>query len=174
MNRKMVDTVWLGISIFFFLMFAVSFLLMPLESEVPTENTSVYSLVAGLMFWSSIIMVIVTQCVLAFRRKYWFETHRIRKVRASQKIGVISFFENIYATVADIVSILSFIGFIVSTIVTHGTGYICYVLLSLFVFSFGMHCVLNGRIYYYVVNQNKYIQAVEKEQTNLFKQERKA
>lgn len=166
MSRKQVDTIWLGLSIFFFLMFSVSFLLMPLGSETPTENISAYTMVAGLMFWISIIMGIVTQCVLAHRRRSWYVIHRIRKVRATQKFGVISFFKNSYATVADAVTILSLIGLVIAMIATQGTGYICYVLVSLFVFSFSMHCILNGKVFYHIINQNKMLQAIEKERAN--------
>lgn len=173
MNKKKVDKIWFGFSIFFFLMLAVSFLLMPLGSEIPTESISTYTLVAGLMFWISIIMGIVTQCVLAFRRKSWYVIHRIKEERTSQKIGLVSFFQNIYATVADVVAILSLVGLVIAMIETQGTGYICYVFVSLFVFSFSMHCILNGKIYYYVINQNKMLQAIEKERANSYKEERK-
>lgn len=166
MSRKSVDTIWLGLSIFFFLMFAVSFLLMPLGSETPTENISAYTMVAGLVFWISIIMGIVTQCVLAHRRRSWYVIHRIRKVRATQKVGLISFFKNSYAIVADVVTILSLIGLVIAMIATQGTGYVCYVLVSLFVFSFSMHCILNGKVFYHIINQNKMLQAIEKERAN--------
>lgn len=162
MNRKQVDTIWLGFSILSFLMLSVSFLLMPLGSEILTENLSTYTLVAGLMFWSSIIMGIATQCVLAYRRRSWYVIHRIRKVRVTQKVGLVSFFKNAYATVADVVAILSLIGLVIVTIATQGTGYICYVLVSAFVFSFSMHCILNGKGFYYITNQDKLLQAIEK------------
>lgn len=166
MNRKQVDSIWMGISILFFLLLAISFLLMPLGGESPTDNISVYTLIAGLVFWISIIMGIVTQCVLSHRRKTWYVIHRIRKVRSTQKVGLISFFKNAYAVVADVAMIASLIGLIFAMIVTKGTGYICYVLVSLFVFSFSMHCILNGKIYYHVINQNKMLQAIEKERAN--------
>ena len=166
MSRKQVDTIWLGLSIFFFLMLSISFLLMSLGSETPTESISAYTMVAGLMFWISIIMGIVTQCVLAHRRRSWYVIYRIRKVRATQKIGFVSFFKNSYATVADAVTILSLIGLVIAMIATQGTGYICYVLVSLFVFSFSMHCILNGKVFYHIINQNKMLQAIEKKRAN--------
>ena len=166
MNRKQVDGIWLGISIFSFLLLSISFLLMPLGSELPSERISGYTLVSGLMFWISIIVGIAAQCVLAHRRKAWFEIHRVRKVKATQRIGLISFFKNAYAAIADIVAIVSLIGLIIAMVVTQGIGYICYVLIALFTFSFSMHCILNGRIYHYVINQNKLSQAIEKEIAN--------
>lgn len=173
MSRKQVDTIWLGFSIFFFFMFAVSFLLMPLGDEVYDEGLSSYSFIAGLMFWISIIMAIITQCVLSWRRKSWYVIHRIRRAKNIQRIGVISFFKNGYATIADVIATLSLLGFVVAMIATQGAGYICYVLVSLFVFSFSMHCILNGKVYYHIVNQNKKLQNIEKERAKLSKLERK-
>ena len=173
MNRKQVDSIWLGVSIFFFFMLAVSFLLMPLESETPTESLSIYTLVAGLMFWISIMMGIVTQCVLAHRRKSWHTIHRIKKARLSQRVGIISFFQNTYAAVADVFTILSILGLIIAMIVTQGMGYVCYILVCLFVFSFSMHCILNGKIFYYIINQDKILKTIEKERINSVKKERK-
>lgn len=147
-------------------MFSVSFLLMPLGSETPTESISAYTMVAGLMFWISIIMGIVTQCVLAYRRRDWYAIHRIRKARSTQKIGLLSFFKNFYAIIADVVATISLIGLVISMIVTQGTGYVCYVFVSLFVFSFSMHCILNGKVFYHITNQNKMLQAIEKERAN--------
>lgn len=173
MKRKKVDIIWLCSSIFSFLVLAVSFLLMPLESESPSDRLSIYSLVVGIVFWLSLMTGIVTQCVLAYRRRVWYGFHRIRRSRATQRIGLISFFKNPYAIVADIIGIVSLIGLIVAAIVTQGTGYICYVFVSLFVFFFSMHCVLNGKIFYYIINQRKILDATEKEREKVSSSERK-
>ncbi|MBQ2943199.1 MAG: hypothetical protein IJD93_00670 [Ruminococcus sp.] len=173
MNRKQVDSIWMGVSVFFFLLLSVSFLLMPIGNETSAEGISIYSFIAGLVFWISLIMGIVTQCILAYRRKTWYVMNRARKVRSTQRIGLFSFFENTYAAVADVVAIISLIGLIIALFATQGIGYICYVLFSLFVFSFSMHCILNGKIYYHVVYQNKLLQTIEKERANSSKEERK-
>ena len=173
MNKKRTDVVWLGVSVFFFLMLSISFLLMPIEGGNPEKSLSGYGLAAGAMFWLSIIMMIVTQSVLARRRKSWCTAHRIRKSKMPQKIGLISFFKNGYAIIADVVTVISLAGFIIAMFATQGTGYICYVFASLFVFSFSMHCVLNGKVYYYIVNKDKMLKAIEKERANSSKQERK-
>ena len=165
MSRKQVDAIWLGCSIFFFLMLSVSFLLMPLGGDAPTEEISSYAIVSGIIFWLSILMGSATQYVLAYRRRSWYKINRLRKVRTAQKIGLISFFKNTYAVVADAIAILSLLGLVIAMIVTQGTGYICYVFVSLFVFSFSMHCILNGKIFYYIVNQDKTLQTVEKERS---------
>lgn len=169
MSRKQTDGILMGISIFSFLMLAISFLLMPLGGKNDADRMSICSFVAGIMFWTSLAIAILTQCVLGKRQKKWCKIHKIKKIRSSNKVGLLLFFKNTYASVADILFVVCFIGFIISMLITKGTGYICYVFIALFVFSFSMHCVLNGKIYYYVINQNKLLRDVEKERANLSK-----
>lgn len=164
MSRKKVDCIWLGLLIFSFFMLSVSFLLMPLGDTAFVNGISVYALAAGIIFWVSIIIAIVAQSVLAGRRRAWYRTHQGEKQKIKQSIGVWSFFQNAYASIVDIAAILSLIGLIVAMFVTKGTGYICYVLVALFVFSFSMHCVLNGKVAFYVMNQEKLGKAAEKTQ----------
>ncbi len=166
MSRKKKDTMLLGISVLSFFVLAISFLLMPLDGENVTENASTYMLISGIMFWASIIIGIITQCLLARRRKTWYETNNVKKVKGTQKIGVVSFFKNSYATIADAVAVISLVGLVVALIATQGIGYICYILVSLFVFSFSMHCILNGKVYYYIFNQDKLLKSMEKERAN--------
>lgn len=162
MKRKQIDYILLSISIISFLLLAFSFMLMPIESKTFSGNLSIFSLIAGLIFWISLATGTATQIVLTRHRKMWYVSNRVR-VRKSTRTGVISFFKNAYATVADIALMLSLIGLIVVMVATHGIGYICYVFISLFIFSFSMHCILNGKNYYYVINKNKLLQTLEKE-----------
>jgi len=173
MSRKQTDSLWLGGSVFFFLMLAVSFLLMPFEGKTPTNDLSIYTIVSGLMFWTSIVMGTVTQCVLAHRRKVWHKNHRVKCDKTIRKVGLLSFFSNTAAAVADVTAIAGLLGLIISMIVTEGSGYICYAFIAVFVFSFSMHCILNGRIFYYVVHQDQMLYVIEKERANSGKKERK-
>lgn len=158
MNRKKIDILLFGLWILFFFSLAASFLLMPLNGTSQVGNISLYTLISGLMFWISIVMIIVIQRVLNYRRRRWYVINRIRKARSLRKNGLISFFQNIPAIIADIAMILSFIGLIVAMIATQGTGYICFVFISVFVFSFCMHCALNGKIYHHIINQDELLQ----------------
>lgn len=155
MSKQKTDYMLFGVSVLSFLMLAVSFLLMPIESENTQDKISATALVAGVMFWVSIVIGVATQVVLSARRKKWYSENRIKTDKKEQKIGLISFFKNIYSIIADIASAISLIGLVVAMIVTHSTGYICYVFVSAFIFSFSMHCILNGKVFYFVTNQNK-------------------
>ena len=165
MSRKKVDCIWLGLLIFSFFVLAVSFLLMPLGDTVFVNGISIYALIGGIMFWASIVLGIVAQCVLSCRRSAWYRAlNKSKKQKTKQNIGVFSFFQNAYASVVDVAAIISLLGGIAAMIITEGTGYICYIFVSLFVFSFSMHCVLNGKVAFYVMNQDKMGKAVEKTQ----------
>lgn len=174
MNDKKFDAIWLGVSMFSFLLLSCSFLLMPIEGNNMSGNgISVFSLIAGILFWFSLFVGIVTQCVLSVRRKKWYMAHRIKKTRAVQRVGVISFFQNVYGAIADIIVVISFIAFVISLIVSRSSGYACYVFLALLVFSFSMHCILNGKFFYYILNQDKVLKSANKERTGISKSERR-
>lgn len=163
MKRKQVDVIWLVISIVSFFLMSFSFMLMPVETSSSFGEMSVVSYIAGIMFWLFLITGIVTQIVLFRRRQDWYVINRIRGNRICQKIGIISFFKNIYAIISDVVAVISLVGLIISLVATDGTGYICYVFISIFIFAFCMHCVLNGKNYYHVINQDVMLKNIEKE-----------
>ena len=164
MKRRKFDCIWFAISVVSFLLLAVSFLLMPIGET--DGGLTTYSIIAGVMFWSSLVLGTASQMILSHRRKMWYVINKVRRARHSRKIGLISFFENVYAGIADVTFIISLIGLVVVLIVTQGTGYICYILMAALVFSFAMHCILNGKIYYHIVNQNKILQAEKSKSEN--------
>ena len=67
-----------------------------------------------------------------------------------QQPGMIRFFSNKEAKIADIILAAGLLGTAIAIAVTNGVGYSCYVFIGISVFSFCMHCILNGRMYLYV------------------------
>lgn len=141
------EIVILTISIISYFLLAASFLFMPLENKQ-------LQMMAGVMFWVFLILGIVSQVLLAIwfrqacsKNKEW----RIQK----QRIGIFTIGKNKFSVVADIVLLISAITFVVLMIFTRGTGYISYIVLTILVFSFSMHCVLNGKVYYYICERAK-------------------
>lgn len=141
------EIVILTISIISYFLLAASFLFMPLENEQ-------LQIMAGVMFWVFLILGIVSQVLLAIwfrqacsKNKEW----RIQK----QRIGMFTIGKNKFSVVADIVLLISAVTFVVLMIFTRGTGYISYIVLTILVFSFSMHCVLNGKVYYYICERAK-------------------
>lgn len=141
------DLVWLTISIISFFLLSVSFLLMPLGNRY-------LQIISGVMFWLFMILGIVSQVMLTiifrrscFKNKDW----RVQK----QRVGIFSIGKNVFAIVADSVLLISAVVFTALMVFTRGTGYISYVMLTLLVFAFCMHCILNGKVYSYICEQNK-------------------
>lgn len=162
MKKSRTDRTLLALLGLSYLILAASFLLMPLGISEPDGNVPASTLIAGISFWCSVIGGTVVYGVLAYRRRKWYAVHRARKPQGKLQIGLITFFGNKYATVADIAFIISLLGVIVAVLVTGGRGYICFAFIASLVFFFGMHCILNGRTCYYVINRGKAPHTVEK------------
>ncbi len=149
------DFIWITVSVISFLMFSMSFILMAVESKDVLKGISITSLLAGIFFWIFLLMSTVSQIVISKRTKKWLSVNKVRRSHIKKKMGVFSFFQNKYATIADITAVASFIGLLVSLIATNAAGQICYIFLSLFIFSFSMHCFLNSKSFYVLTNKDK-------------------
>lgn len=153
------DFMWLSISIAGFAILSVSFLLMPVESN------AVISKIAGVMFWFGLVIGIMFQVILARHRKTGMTKNRIQRLANQRiKLGIFSLFKNPMAIVFDLLMAIGLVGLISSMILTKGMGYICYVFISITVFSLSMHCIFNGRIYLYISNKEKKKETVREEQ----------
>ena len=161
MKQNKADRLLLGISIGGFVVLAISFMLMPVEG---------LGFVPGILFWGGLLTGVVLQIVLETRRSSLFARYNVKREQMQKaRNGLMSFGSNRLASVADGCMIVSVVATILAFILTKGTGYLCYVCLSVLVFSFCMHCILNGRIYIFVKNQNKVRQVLEQKKANSMK-----
>ena len=119
---------------------------MPIAS-VQQEVTKIPMFISGGGFWIGLIGTITMAVKINYSRKksYRFEDKPLKV----KQLGLISFFKNKEAKVADIAMFASCICFIVTRICTDNL-YWLFIFLALFVFSFGMHCMLNGKNYIYL------------------------
>lgn len=147
------EIILLYISIGCFFLMSVTFLLMPIDFTA--KGMQIINLMIGIMFWVFLIAGVTTQILLGQIRKKWFIRNHIRRFQFRSKVGLISFVQNLPACVADGIFVISLIGLIISVIATNGIGYACYIFMALLIFSFCMHCILNGKIYYFLTNQEK-------------------
>ena len=163
MKREKSEFALLVVSISFFFLLALSFLTMPLGDGGQNGKAFAYTVISGGMFWISIVGAIVTQFILGKRRKKWLTKNNVKNNLIQHKIGIFLFFKNKYAVVSDVALVISLIGLAMAIIATDGVGYICYVFIALLVFSFSMHCVFNGKNYYFVANGDALLKAAEEE-----------
>lgn len=167
MYSKKNHMAYLIVSIVAFLVFSISFLLMPVEAEPMEQGTNVYTIVAGLMFWIGLVVGILMQVILSVLRRNWFSRNRVRLPLTNQpKLGLISFFKNKTAVVFDVMLIISIVGLVIAMLVTDAVGYSCYVFMTLTCFSFCSHCIFNGKIYYFIENKDNMRKALEKAKSN--------
>lgn len=119
-----------------------------------TTAGRVGSITIGIIFWLGLIAGIVFTILLS------------KQIKATGvhkgKIGLITFFSNPIAIVFDSLMILSLIGSVL-IIVFKSEQLIGYFVIALFIFSFEMHCILNGKNYLYI-KQEKY--EVQEEKKN--------
>lgn len=155
MERRKVDVIWLIVSIVSFALMSTSFLLMPLDKTV--ELYDVMDIIPGIMFWTFLVLGVVGQVLLAIRRKRFLETNKQKRFQiGKERIGLISVFKNVPAIIADVGFVISLVAVVIVTKVTNGIGYICYILLAVCVFTFCLHCILNGKNFRYVIKQEEY------------------
>lgn len=164
MSRKQIDTLLLRLSISSFLAMSVSFLMMPIEA---------ISIFAGGLFWFGLLVGLILQVILEIRRRDFFARYRVRRQKMQRPHnGLLTFCANRNATIADSVLAVSVGCLVLSFWLTRGTSYLCYILIAIVVFSLCMHCILNGRIYFHVINQTKIRQVLEKKKVRTFRKER--
>ena len=125
---------------------ALSVALMPLGTRFK-EITKIPLYVIGLLFWIGLIGTILSAVKINISRK---SSPVFRELYGDKaKLGLIHFFQNRLAIIFDFVLFLSIIGLIISRIVFNSLS-IQFILISILIFSFGMHCMLNGIDYIYI------------------------
>ncbi len=155
------DRLWLFLWILSYLLLAVSILLMAMD--IPP--TSVLRWLPGGLFWISLLGGLSVQIVLTCRRRRWYHSGAARRGRFSRGIGMLVFFKNRYAAVADVTVIIGLCALLVSLWRTRGYGFASYLCLAVFVFAFSMHSILNGKIFYYVMHRDTPSRKETKEST---------
>ena len=159
MKRVKADRALLGLSMIGFFAMSVSFMLMPLESM---------RIIPGLMFWLGMIVGIVFQIVLALRRKAYLSSHKGKREENLKRFpGLISFCTCVEGIIADAACLASIIAAIPTFILTKGYGYACYVLVACVLFTFCLHCIFNGKIFFRLKNKSRAQHALGQRKANL-------
>lgn len=128
---------YLLISIISTIVLSLNFLLIPLSSYISFLDARWYQILTGLVFWISLIVLIISQILLSKKAEVSTEI--------KNKIGLITFFKNRYSAIVDIVMFISFILLIIFLFVFDSSNYVHSITIALSVFSFCMHCILNGK-----------------------------
>ena len=160
MTRKQMDQLLLCLSIGSFAVMSISFLLMPIDAMGGAP---------GVLFWGGLLLGILFQITLETRRRSFFAKYRVNpKKMQKPRNGFLTFSSNKYAKVADRILLVSVVCTILAFLITRGTGYLCFVFISISIMALCMHCILNGRIFFHVMNQTKVQQVLEQKKVRTF------
>ena len=138
--KKLNDFQLLVMSVGGFAAMSLSFMMMPVRWS---------TVLSGLMFWLGMIAGITGQIALAarVRKSAWSPKHKC--------CGLLTFFSNKWAKVADLTLAAGVVLTGITLVATNGFGYICYVMLTVTVFAFCMHCVLNSNTLLFALRQTE-------------------
>lgn len=137
--------------VIFLVVMSVSFVFMPFGVKMADESMTL-TYISGTMFWIGFLGTIATAVCITYSR---CRSKDFNKEYPNQKqLGLIHFFKNKPASVCDILMLVSLVGFIIACIWVE-TTILPYIFLSILIFSFGMHCMLNGSNYIYINKINK-------------------
>lgn len=146
-NYKVKRTLF-AFNIFFLVTLSVSVLLMPYNSK--TDGVTDVKILTGAMFWLGLIgTVFFASLINYFRSKDKLFNKAAEKYN---KLGLTHFFQNLPAKIFDSLLIIVLIGFILSLVFNFALS-VKFFFISAIIFSFGMHCMLNGINFVYVMNK---------------------
>lgn len=130
----------------FLTVLSVSVFLMPFGIKMADESMML-TYTSGILFWIGLLGTIAMAVYITLSRR---RSQGFAKTYPNHKrLGLIHFFQNMPAFICDILMFISLIGFIITRIWV-GTTIWPFIFLSILIFSFGMHCMLNGSNYTYI------------------------
>lgn len=130
---------------------SVSTFLMPFGFKME-DKSMMLTYLSGFLFWLGLIGTIVMAVNITNSRgrsQGFAKAHPYHN-----RLGLIHFFQNTPASICDVLMIVSLIGVIIAQ-KWLGTTIWPFIFLPIFIFSFGMHCMLNGSNYIYINYKNK-------------------
>lgn len=148
LERKLNQYVFMSIVIA-----CLQFVLIICISFVSIEGTMIQKTLAyiiAFLFWISIIFEIVLVRLSDKERRKSGKRFYIRRKINQSPIGMFSFFKNKEAIVVDIIFIISIVSIVIIICMHAKASWIIISVVSIFILSFNLHCILNGRNYRYL------------------------
>ena len=111
------------------------------------HNQKALTMLCSIMFWGFL---------LAGYLMFWFINHSRKKQKqklTKRRVGIVTFFRNSPAKLMDCICIVGIILLLISAKAELLQGYLQYIISFLVLFSFHMHCILNGENFQYIQNE---------------------
>ncbi len=157
MNKHKSDVFLFVALVVSFLFVALSFLLIPIESDKLIGELSLMPFIAGIVFWVSLVSALIFLVVLSVKRRKFYVRYNLKQNEKHKRIGFLSFFRNKFAAAVDILMVISFVLLVIVFVVTGGKYYDSYVAISLSLFLLFMHSIFNGKLFFYICALRKTI-----------------
>lgn len=127
-----------------------SIFLMPIVNSFKNE-TKIPMYIVGALFWIALLSTIrMAIRINSSRRKNSAFNSKYGNLK---RLALIHFFQNKKALIMDAIMFASLIAFVITRLVTNNL-IIQFLFVSMFAFSFGMHCMLNGINYIYIKHKS--------------------
>ena len=143
----------------FLFLCALAIAFMPLGNMMKDE-TMLIMYCSGAGFWLGFVGTVFMALKINHSRKTSYLFNELFGNR--KQLGLIYFFQNTEALIVDVAMVISLMGLIIAILYSANLKVI-YVIIAVFVFSFGMHCMLNGMNYKYI-NYSKYVKEQKKDE----------
>ena len=142
------------IQVAFWLVFSLSILAMHFTDRFYGQQSYRTILcINGVLFWLSLLLFLIISIFINLSRRKDKVFRRWNK--GKRQLGLINFFQNKPAKIMDIVFIISLLIFIVLYASGTRDGFKVFLIFAVLIFSFGMHCILNGINYVYLNHNGK-------------------
>ncbi len=165
--NKHKSEVFLFIALVMSLIFvSMSFLLIPIETDVMVGDLSLMPFLSGIIFWVFLVLAAVLLITLSLKRRKFYVIYKLKQSEKHKTIGLLSFFKNKYAVVTDILMFMSVGLLLMVLVVTGGKYYDSYVAITIFLSLLFMHSIFNGKLFFYICALRKTIKNNAKKLVN--------
>lgn len=147
MEKKKNGKVFFGFSVAGFVLSSLSILCIPLYDGMSDSNSFLNAYLVGVLFWVGLVAGVLT-FICAWKSVKDEDEYQSIKKRTHP--GAVSFFKTSCSIISDAVFICIFIVIILGIFVLKFPEIISLVLIFVFLITFCLHFLLNGRVFRYL------------------------
>lgn len=110
----------------------------------------IFAVLTGVLFWAGLIFGLFFLLLVNSHRKKYESIESSKRTVKRHRMGIVSFFSNKLAIIADIAMVALFIIFLVTEFIPIISQSVTLIFLAFLLFSVYMHCMLNGVNFIYI------------------------
>lgn len=95
------------------------------------------------VFWISLLGALLIQIVIYVKIK------NASQIKQNKKIGILTFGSSKAAMIVDVTTLILFV-LLVIVLILKNSSVFAFTIIGTFIFSFEMHCIINGKIFRYL------------------------